>query len=188
MKKTMLMAFGVCLLLVMMASLRGWFPGNSDAMKIHKAAASFLSSDTPVAGSLPAAIVTGLEDLPQSLRGTEVDCSLETDAGGHLKVTIGLRHCFDYFLSAVGEENIDTLTKRIHVQLQSRLRQPALGEAERVLGGYLAYLRGVADIEKRLLAPESGSLDLERARRQMEQIRALRRLYLAPDVIAVFFC
>lgn len=116
-----------------------------------------------------------------------MDCPLETDVSGHLQLTIRLRHCFDYFLSAVGEESIDSLAARIHAQLKNRLQQPALGEAERVLAGYLAYLRGVADIEKRLLPPEPGQVDMERARQQMDQVRALRRLYLSPEVIAVFF-
>lgn len=187
MKKTVFPALVCGLLLVAVVGLRGWFQDGDRDPARDEMATTRSSSNGVALTSTSAALVTGLEALPPSLAGTEMDCALETDARGHLKVTIGLRQCFDYFLSAVGEENIDALTQRIHAQLQSRLRQPALGEAERVLGGYLAYLRGVADIEKRLLAPEPGQLDLERARRQMEQIRALRRLYLAPDVIAVFF-
>lgn len=154
---------------------------------MHKNSSSLWTADASATGKFQNTVISGLESLPPSLAGTEVDCSLEADAGGHLQVTIGLRHCFDYFLSAVGEESITTLTARIHAQLKSRLQQPALGEAERVLAGYLAYLRGVADIEKRLLAPEAGQMDLERARQQMEQVRALRPLYLSPEVIVAFF-
>ncbi|MDQ8037769.1 MAG: lipase secretion chaperone [Pedobacter sp.] len=187
MNKKILMMLGVFFLLVTAGGVSWWLHDSSGVGGVQQASALPLSSGVSADSHSPAAIATGLEGLPQSLAGTEVDCSLETDTAGHLRVTIGLRHCFDYFLSAVGEESIDALARRIHAQLRNRLQQPALGEAERVLAGYLAYLRGVADIEKRLLPPEAGQLDMERARQQMEQVRALRRLYLSPEVIVVFF-
>ncbi|HEX6591176.1 MAG TPA: lipase secretion chaperone, partial [Moraxellaceae bacterium] len=149
--------------------------------------ASLLSSRAVAARAPQAAMVTGLEDLPPSLAGTEVDCTVATDAAGHLQATAGLRQCFDYFLSAVGEESPEILMARIRTQLRNSLREPALGEAEKVLAGYVAYLRGVADIEKRQASSAPGQWDLEKVRQQMQQVQALRRMYLSPEVIAAFF-
>jgi lipase chaperone LimK len=180
------MVTGVCLL-VAMAAVHWWYQGESETLPARNGAALFSSPDASTRPAARTAFVTGLEALPPSLAGTEVDCALETGPGGHLKATLGLRHCFDYFLSAVGEESIGSLTARISAQLHKRLQQPALGEAERVLGGYIAYLQGVAEIEKRQELAEPGHLDLDKVRQQMGQVQALRRIYLSPDVIAAFF-
>lgn len=187
MKKTVLMMLGGCLLLAALAGLRWSLFGDDLRTATDKLGRLPSTAGEMAVARTQAGMVTGLEGLPSSLAGTEVDCALETGAGGHLKATPGLRHCFDYFLSAVGEENIDTLAARIRAQLHSRLQEPARSEAERVLGGYLAYLRGVAEIEKRQQAAGPGELDLDRVRQQMGQVRALRRLYLSPEVIAAFF-
>jgi lipase chaperone LimK len=183
-----LMVLAYCLLVGAVAGLPWWLYDEGDATESREVVAptvAEVSAETGTA-SMPD-VASGLEDLPKSLAGTEASCALETTADGHLLISIGLRHCFDYFLAAVGEESIPTLTARIRAQLRHRLREPALGEAEQVLAGYLAYLLGVADIEKRLAAPLPGQVDLEGIRQQREQIMALRAQHLSPEVIAVFF-
>lgn len=188
MRNMTLMVLAYCLLVGAVAGLPWWLYDEGDATESHEVAeptVSEVSAETLTA-SMPD-VASGLEDLSKSLAGTEVSCALETTADGHLLISIGLRHCFDYFLAAVGEESIPTLTARIRAQLRHRLREPALGEAEQVLAGYLAYLLGVADIEKRLAAPLPGQVDLEGIRQQREQIMALRAQHLLPEVIAVFF-
>lgn len=192
MNNTVLMLLGCCLLVAVAAGLPWWLQDEGQATTVHGAAASPTVSKasmvaSPTTASAAATMITGLENLPQSLAGTEASCALEADAAGHLQITIELRHCFDYFLAAVGEESTDNLIARIRAQLRNRLREPALGEAEGVLAGYLAYLRGVADIEQRLVAPEPGRMDLERIRQQREQVLALRAQHLAPEVITAFF-
>ncbi|MDG9925811.1 MULTISPECIES: lipase secretion chaperone [unclassified Pseudomonas] len=191
MNKTVLMLLGCCLLVATATGLPWWLHDESKTMEAVETPALPSTSEAtlammPATTNTQADMATGLEGLPRSLAGTEVNCALETDAEGRLRITIGLRHCFDYFLAAVGEESIDTLTARIRAQLRHRLQEPALGEAKGVLEGYLAYLRGVADIEKAQV-PTSGQMDLERVRQQMEQVRSLRTQYLSPEVIAVFF-
>ena len=188
--KTVSMLLGCCLLVAIAVGLPWWLHEEGQAPATQKGVASPRATEAPgVAPSTPqtpVAMASGLEDLPQSLAGTQVSCALESDAAGHLRVTIELRHCFDYFLSAVGEESLDSLTARIRAQLRQRLQEPALGEAEEVLTGYLDYLRGVAEIEQSQL-PEPGQMDLARVRQQMEQVRSLRTQYLSPEVIAAFF-
>lgn len=190
MRNMTLMVLAYCLLVAAVAGLPWWLYEQSDATEPPELAsppASEAAATTLTASRSAPAVATGLEELPKSLAGTEVSCAVETTADGHLLISIGLRHCFDYFLSAVGEESLQSLTARIRAQLRHRLREPALGEAEQVLEGYLAYLLGVADIEKRLVAPQPGRIDLESIRQQREQILALRAQHLSPEVIAVFF-
>lgn len=188
MKRTALAVLGVCVVLTALIAARWFLRGDDPVTAVGGlTSASLPASQAVAANKPPAAMVTGLEGLPPSLAGTEVDCAVATDAAGHLQATPGLRQCFDYFLSAVGEESPETLMARIRAQLRSRLQEPALGEAEKVLAGYVAYLRGVADIEKRQTSSTPGQWDLEKVRQQMQQVQALRRMYLAPDVIAAFF-
>lgn len=146
------------------------------------------------AAALPTHFTTGLEALPASLRGTEVDGEFEVDASGHLKITNGIRHVFDYFLSTVGEEPVDTIIARIRAYIHSKLKEPAAGEAEHILDGYIAYKRGLQNLQSQQQAmqqaAQSGgqaSIDIDAVRHQMEQVQALRTQYLSPEVIQAFF-
>jgi len=98
--------------------------------------------------SAQALAVAAPTTLPRSLVGTEVNCPVEAGDDGHLRITNGLRQCFDYFLAAIGEESLDVLVARIRAQLGGRLQEPARGEAERILVDYLAYLRGLESIQQ----------------------------------------
>ena len=46
----------------------------------------------------------GMPELAPSLRGTEIDCPLQVNKQGQLVLTIGIRSCFDYFFSSLGEK------------------------------------------------------------------------------------
>lgn len=133
----------------------------------------------------PATFTTGTEGLPGSLQGTEVDGELEVDENGHLKITNGVRRVFDYFLSAVGEEPLESIIARIRAYIRHKLPPTAAAEAEELLDSYLAYKRGLESVQQ---AQTGGStLDLEAIRRQMQQVQALRTQYFKPEVITAFF-
>lgn len=136
---------------------------------------------------LPTGFRTGLESLPGSLAGTEVDGVFEVDANGHLKITNGIRHIFDYFLSTVGEEPVDTIAARIRAYIRYRLKDPAATEAEKILDGYLQYKTALATLPPGQSAPAEGSYDLAAIRQQMAQVQALRSQFLSPEVIQAFF-
>ena len=63
--------------------------------------------------------ITGLEDLPRSLQGTKVDGEIIIDANKQLVVTEGLRRLFDYFLSALGEEDEATIIQRVESYIRN---------------------------------------------------------------------
>lgn len=134
----------------------------------------------------PSSFKTGLEGLPGSLRDTEVDGEFEVDANGHLKITNGIRRIFDYFLSAVGEEPVESILARIRAYIRHKLPAGAAAEAEKILDGYIAYKRGLESVQQ-VAPPSNGQMDLDAVRYQMQQVQTLRTQYLSPEVISAFF-
>lgn len=162
--------------------------GPADSADTQAGQAGALSADgQPLTqGPSPDSFVTGLEQLPNSLQGTEVDGELEVDAGGHLKITNGVRRVFDYFLSTIGEESLDTIVARIKAYIRHKLPAMAAGEAEALLDKYIAYKRGLDNV--RQAQPRSdGSIDVNAVRQQMQQVQALRSQYFSAEVITAFF-
>ena len=133
----------------------------------------------------PASFTTGMEGLPPSLSGTEVDGELEVDAAGRLKITGGIRRVFDYFLSALGEEPLESILKRIRAYIRHKLPAAAAAEAERLLDSYIAYKRGLEAVPQAQATP--GNLDIPALRRQMQAVQALRTQFFSPEVITAFF-
>lgn len=129
---------------------------------------------------------TGLENLPRSLVDTEVDGELLADANGHLVISNGVRRVFDYFLSTLGEESLDSVVARIRAYIRNKLPQPAAAEAEDLLNKYLAFMDGLRSLQQ--VQPASdGNMDLDAIRRQMNQVQALRQQYFSPEVVEAFF-
>lgn len=102
--------------------------------------------------------------LPASLQGTSVDGALDVDVGGHLVIGPRVIELFDYFFAATGEESDAAIRARISSYSKQHLREPALGEALRLLDSYVAY-RGAASM-----------LRAEDAKGPSERLAALREL------------
>jgi lipase chaperone LimK len=185
MKKVVVSA--VVAVLLAIAGILYWLsPDDSGSRAGTAAPVAAAGAVAGATGATPARFVTGLESLPRSLQGTDVDGELEVDAAGHLKITNGIRHVFDYFLSAVGEEPLDTVLARLRAYIRHKLPPVAAAEAEHILDGYIAYKRGLENIQQ-AQPGANGSIDIDAVRRQMEQVQALRTQYLSADVIAAFF-
>lgn len=150
---------------------------------VNARAVAGVAASVPVA---PPAFVTGLEHLPASLAGTEVDGELEVDAQGRLRITHGLRRVFDYFLTTVGEEPLATVLARLRAYLRHRLPPSAAAEAERILDGYLAYKQALEALQARVQRSD-GSLDIGAVRQQMQEVQALRSQFMSAEVVTAFF-
>lgn len=179
----------VILLVVVVIAVATYFwsgaknPGDAVAAGGGTGPASTVSSADSTA---PRSFETGLEGLPGSLAGTEVDGSFEVDANGHLRVTRGIRQTFDYFLSTIGEESISTIMARIKAYIRHRLKDPAAGEAERLLASYAAYKQALTTLPT--IQPQAdGGLNLDAIQQQMTQVQSLRTQYLSQEVIEAFF-
>lgn len=141
--------------------------------------------------------VTGVERLPKSLQGTQVDGEIIVTKEGQLVATPGLRRLFDYFLSALGEEDSATIDARVEAYISSRTPQPAADAAIDTYYQYQQYLKQVAVLESRLTnqqqaaktlgAMQAGEVDLTRIKQQRQQVQALRQQILGKPVAQAFF-
>ncbi|MCG8609783.1 MAG: hypothetical protein MI864_04530 [Pseudomonadales bacterium] len=80
-----------------------------------------------------------LKSLPHSLINTQVTGSLEQDSNGHLILNQSVRHVFDYFFTARGEETQAQIALRITHYIKDRLSEPAQSEALMLLDKYIDY-------------------------------------------------
>ena len=180
--------YGVVAVLIIAAAAMLWLSrDSSNQAGTADASATGQTANGGQAPVSPSSFKTGLEGLPASLRGTEVDGEFEVDANGHLKITRGIRNTFDYFLSTVGEEPVETIIARIRAYIHYKLKDPAAHEAEVILDGYIAFKKGLSSIQPPPQPQSTNTIDIDAIRRQMDQVAALRTQYLAPDVIQAFF-
>ena len=136
--------------------------------------------------------VTGLENLPRSLKGTQVDGDIIIDENKQLVVTEGLRRLFDYFLSALGEEEEAVIFARVESYIRQHTPEPAASQAVAIFNQYVAYLKALPEIEKRygnlqLQATKSGELDLNAVTQQRQDVANLRQQYFDKPTITAFF-
>lgn len=164
----------------------GSMPGNEATALAHASSSPARTADDAAPVVAPVHFATGLERLPRSLRDTEVDGELEADSNGLLRITRGVRNLFDYFLSAQGEEPLETILQRLRAYIRQQLPLAAATEAERLLDNYMAYKKGLAQLQD-IPSPGSGPVDTAAVRRRLQQVEALRAQYLSPTVIAAFY-
>lgn len=187
MKKSV--AIFLALALAGIGGLLYWLaPDSNDTLAANDLpapAATAAAGAAEPAHQAPASFTTGVEGLPASLQGTDVDGELEVDANGHLKITGGIRRLFDYFLSAVGEEPIETILKRIRAYIRHKLPSEAAAEAERLLDSYVGYKKALEAIPE--VQASGNRFDVAALRQQKQQVQALRNSYFSPEVITAFF-
>ena len=136
--------------------------------------------------------ITGLENLPRSLQGTDVDGEIIIDENQQLVVTEGLRRLFDYFLSALGEEDEATIFARVESYIHSFVPEPAASQAIVIFNRYIDYLKAMPEIEKRygnlqLQTTQNGELDLNMVAQQKQDVAKLRQQYFDTQTITAFF-
>lgn len=137
----------------------------------------------PVEPTPAAAESAALSSLPPSFAGTEVDGQFRLDDAGNLLISMDIRRIFDYFLSAYGEERIQTSIARLQAYIRSQLDEPAEGQALALLEQYLDYKRQLIQLEKDL--PQMASLEAMRQREQA--VQNLRASIFSPEAHQAFF-
>lgn len=136
--------------------------------------------------------ITGLERLPRSLKGTQIDGEIIIDENKQLFITEGLRRLFDYFLSALGEEDEAVIYARVESYIRHHTPEPAASQAVAIFDQYIMYLKAISEIEKRygnlqLQAAKSGELDLNVVAQQKQDVAKLRQQYFNKETIDAFF-
>ena len=183
--------FAACMGLAMLVAGASWWGSRPS-----RAAA------TPVAGAAPttgwAALIrqggeaavglqTGLENLPASLQGTELDGLLRVDARGRLVVDRALRDRFDYFLALIGEEPEGRVLARLDAHLRSVLPPPALANARDLLARYLAFQHARGQLGQQEPHADVANLEPDALRARFERIQALRLAHFDVAERAAFF-
>lgn len=133
--------------------------------------------------------------LPDSLRGTTVDNALQIGEEGHLIISTNIKDLFDYFLSTISEEDLDTILLRIDEYLTYYLQEPALSESKAILMQYVKFKYSLLALEQEMgtdLAQMSqqDKVDggyLNFLRKQMDQRNALRVQHLDLAVYEAFY-
>lgn len=137
----------------------------------------------PVEATPAAAESAALSSLPPSFAGTAVDGQFRLDDAGNLLISMDIRRIFDYFLSAYGEERIQTSIARLQAYIRSQLDEPAESQALALLEQYLDYKRHLIQLEKDL--PQMASLESMRQREQA--VQNLRASIFSPEAHQALF-
>lgn len=126
-------------------------------------------------------------DLPSSLIGTSIPFRLEVNDRGDLIVSSHLRRFFDYFLTTVGEEPMETILARIKEMLTFYLPETAVPRAIEILHQYYELKSAEIDLEKQLsndyLATEQRPSHAEMKR----LLRDLRASNMDAEAYTAFF-
>jgi lipase chaperone LimK len=133
--------------------------------------------------------------LPSSLNGTLLGAQLETNEQGHLIISDDIKYIFDYFLSTITEEDLDTILLRIDEYLNHYLEEPALSESKTILAHYIELKKSLLELEQEMgaertnLAEEQlvGGQYLDLLRERLNLRNALRAEHLDPEVNEVFY-
>jgi len=141
--------------------------------------------DPPFVGQSEFDFVSGLEQLPASLRGTEPDGGFSWDEHNELVITESIRDLFDYFLASSGEEPLASLVARIQAYIETTLPEPAASQARSLLQDYLAMKAALVGMEQPATPNSSNGLDS--VRNHLQALQAVRNSYLSPEVAAVFY-
>jgi len=125
--------------------------------------------------------------LPRSLQGTSIPWKLSYDANGRLIVTRELHRVFESFLLAAGEEGMDKALGRIREYISLNLPAPAEEEALAILDGYMKYRDSLTRFKATADIRTDKATFLEELKMAFDERRALRRKYMSPEVVDVFF-
>ncbi len=133
----------------------------------------------------------GYGELPRSLRDTRVDGDLAIDADGKLIISLDIKQMFDYFLSAAGEEPMETIIGRIEEHIRNMVPSDAAEEALNILNSYLLYKQGLYALEKKYpadtLNDDLTAPNISQIKDVLEQRREIRRRYMQTEVVDAFF-
>lgn len=130
---------------------------------------------------------SGVEGLPASLQGTELDGQVRADAQGRLVVDRALRDRFDYFLSLIGEEPEARVLARLDAHLKSLLPPQALATARDLLARYMAFQQARSQLGQQGPQAEVSTLEPDMLRARFERIQALKLTHFDAQEVAAFF-
>lgn len=131
-------AFGMLSVALLGGGLLHWWPNAETATPIAAAVIGPVSRSAPFVKSMQDTLPDG--DLQRVGAGAA--------AGVNDPLPYGeLKRLFDYYLSAVGEQSIETITLQIRGELDRRLPPAQAQKAQRLLGLYIEFKRELVRVE-----------------------------------------
>lgn len=129
-----------------------------------------------------------VERKPNSLQDVPSPSPLGLDQNGHLIVDMRVRNLFEHYLSAIGEEDLDSIILRIKYDLSSQLDKNSLDEALEVMTGYLQYRNYLGVLKNDFAADNSDrQYDLDAVRNTKLAARDARISFLSEAAIEGMF-
>lgn len=95
-----------------------------------------------------------------------------------------LKRLFDYYLSTVGEQTVDTIAQQIRAELDKTLDATRAEAAKRLLGRYLNFKRELVTLEKQFASQTPGAKTLRLRFDAMQTLRT--RFFNAEEEQAMF--
>ncbi|MCH7336756.1 lipase secretion chaperone [Acinetobacter sp. NIPH 2699] len=122
--------------------------------------------------------------LAPSLQGTEIDCPIQVDANGKLILTVGIRSCFDYFFSSLGEKTESELILDIRQYLTATLPETAVDYASYLLDQYVAYTHTLKNLRT---STYFKSDEIDKFQNIIDQMAKLQQQFFNEAEIQAFF-
>jgi lipase chaperone LimK len=122
----------------------------------------------------------------KTFRQTGVDGELKVDEQGNLVVDRDLRHWFDFYLSAIGELDLDVIINKMKFEI-NLLPSPANVQADRLLKNYLGYKTELAEYEQREALSMTQVTSLEALSDRLEWQKRLRRHWFDQTSVQAFW-
>lgn len=157
----------------------------SQNVRTLQKASTTINIPTAVQMSLNQKPIGQLPTLASSLRGTEIDCPLAIDQKKQLILNTGIRNCFDYFLSSVGEKTEAQLVADIGLYLNTVLPPTASPYALQLLDKYMAYRH--ASQQQSLKFTKIEKITPEELEGILYRVKNLRQQFFTPPEEEAFF-
>ncbi|ENW91832.1 lipase secretion chaperone [Acinetobacter dispersus] len=145
--KTISIVLIACLLLLLALIYWIFKPDPQNSQQAPNQQAQSQVSENSLETSPQTNLKGKMPELASSLRGTEIDCPIQVDANGKLVLTVGIRSCFDYFFSSLGEKTETELIADIRQYLTATLPDTASSYASYLLDQYVAYTHALKNIK-----------------------------------------
>lgn len=129
-----------------------------------------------------------LPPLPRSLQGSSPDVRLHRDADGNLLLEAAILHLFEFYLSALAEEPLETSLTRISLALAEQLQGPALTQARDLLKRYLEFKIALAELHDLPSTMDAnGHYALDALALRQQRLQALRQQHFSAEENRLFF-
>lgn len=120
--------------------------------------------------------------IPQSLEGVDLDIALPIDSQGNLIIGMELKDLFEIYLSALGEEELESVLLRIQQALAMQLSSPALEQGYDALKRFIDYKIEMANLKNADfdVTQNTKQSNLNTVRRQKDKLASLQSKYFTP--------